>query len=63
MQVEGGGRIDIRRSVMSARLGGDQLSTGRKRQAATSFGQIVVSVDSDNKTCFFNYKSVLCVEQ
>lgn len=63
VQVEGGGTIDIRRSIMSARLPGDQLSTGRRRRAPTSFGQVVTSVDSDNKTCFFNYKAVFCVDR
>ncbi len=63
VQVEGGGTIDIRRSIMSTRFVGNQLSTGRKRQASTLFGQVVTSVDSDNKTCFFNYKAVLCVEE
>ena len=48
---------------MSTRFIADQLSTGRKRQASTSFGQVVTSVDQDHKTCFFNYKAVLCVEE
>ena len=63
VQVEGGGTIDVRRSIMSTRFIADQLSTGRKRQASTSFGQVVTSVDQDHKTCFFNYKAVLCVEE
>ena len=63
VQVEGGGTIDVRRSIMSTRFIADQLSTGRKRQASTLFGQVVTSVDQDHKTCFFNYKAVLCVEE
>lgn len=63
VQVESGGTIDIRRSIMRSRLVGDQLSSGRKRQASTLFGQVVTSVDPANKTCFFNYKVVLCVEE
>ncbi len=62
VQAEGGATIDIRRSVMSARLPGRQ-STGRRHQASTLFGQVVTSIHPDGKTCFFNYKAVLCVEE
>ncbi len=62
VQVENGGTIDIRRSIMSARLAGNELATGRKRKASTSYGQVVTSVDTDNKTCYANIKAVLCVE-
>ena len=61
VQAEGGATIDVRRSVMSARLPG-HLPTGRSRQGSTRFGQVVTSVDPDGKTCFFNYKAVLCVQ-
>ncbi len=62
VQVEHGGTVDIRRSTMSARLSGDDITTGRRRKAATSYGQVVTSVDADNKTCYANIKAVLCVE-
>ena len=62
VQVEDGSAITIRRSIMSARLIKDQFSTRRKGLVSTSFGQVVKSVDAADKTCFFNYKAVLCIE-
>ena len=62
VQDEGGATIDIRRSIMSARLPGS-LSAERRHQASTRFGQVVTSIDPDGKTCFFNYKAVLCIEE
>ena len=62
VQVEDGSTIAIRRSIMSARLLKDQFPTRRKGPGSTSFGQVVKSVDAADKTCFFNYKAVLCVE-
>ena len=62
VQAEGGATIDIRRSIMSARLPGS-LSAERRHEASTRFGQVVTSIDLDGKTCFFNYKAVLCIEE
>ena len=62
VQAEGGATINIRRSIMSARLPGDP-ATGGRHQASTRFGEVVTSIDPSGKTCFFNYKAVLCVEE
>ena len=62
VQVATGGTIDIRRSTMSVRPVGYRLTTGRIRNAQRSYGQVLTSVDGDNKTCYANSKAVLCVE-
>lgn len=60
--VEGGSTIEVRRSIMSARLVEDPLPI-RHRRRATSYGQVVTSDDADDRTCYFNQKAVLCVER
>ena len=62
VQVENGGTIDVRRSIMSTRFIGDQPTMKRRRTASRSYGQVVTSVDTDTKTCYANSEAVLCVE-
>ena len=62
VQVASGGTIDIRRSIMSVRPMEDRSTTRRRRKAPRSYGQVLTSVDPDNKTCYANSKAVLCVE-
>lgn len=61
--VENGGRILIRRSIMSARLANYPIPAGRRRGASASFGPVIASDDADDRTCYFNQKAVLCVER
>ena len=57
-----GGTILIRRQTMRVALPGDGLS-GRRHPATISYGQVIRSNDSDDKTCYFNQRAVLCVER
>ena len=61
--VDNGGRILIRRSIMSARLADYPVPAGRRRGAYASFGSVIASDDADDRTCYFNQKAVLCVER
>lgn len=60
--VGAGGTILVRRSIMSVRLPADASSTGRHGGGFTSYGQVTISADPDDKTCYFNQQAVLCVE-
>ena len=59
--VEDGSTIEIRRSLMSARLAADPSPAGRRRRA-TFYGRVVTSDSADDRTCYFNNRAVLCVE-
>ena len=56
-----GGTILTRRSIMSARLAVDAALDRRGRVLSVSYGQVVTSSDSDDKTCDFGQKAVPCV--
>jgi hypothetical protein len=58
--VEGGSTIRIRRTMMSARFAA--TSQAPRRRLTVSYGKVVVSDKTDDKTCYFNQKAVLCVE-
>ena len=60
--LDDGGDVTVRRSVMSARLLGNPRLDGTRRLFRRSFGQVVASGDSDDKTCFFNREATLCVD-
>ena len=54
--------IRIRRSVMSGRFVARRSSDGRLSRVFASYGSVVVSDDSDDKTCYFNQRATLCVD-
>lgn len=54
--------VRIRRSIMSGRFLVRRPSDGRLRRVGVSYGQVVTSTDSDDKTCYFNQKATLCVD-
>jgi hypothetical protein len=58
--VEGGSVIRIRRTTMTARFAADPQAP--RRGVTASYGKVVVSDNTDDKTCYFNQKAVLCVE-
>ncbi len=60
--VGGEDTIRIRRGVMSGRFVARRPSDGRLRRVVASYGPVVVSNDSDDKTCYFNEKATLCVD-
>ena len=60
--VEGEDLIRIRRSVMSGRFVVRGSRDGRLRRIGVSYGQVVTSTDSDDKTCYFNQKATLCID-
>ncbi len=62
VDVGGEDTIRIRRSTMSGRFVARRPSDGRLRRVFVSYGQVVVSNDSDEKTCYFNQKATLCVD-
>ena len=59
--VEGGSTVRIRSMIMSASPAADPAMAGRRRKA-TSFGMVVRSDSTDDKTCYFNQKAVFCIE-
>jgi hypothetical protein len=60
--TEGGDAIRIRRSIMSGRLMARRPGDGRLRRVPVSYGLVVTSNDSDEKTCYFNQKATLCLD-
>ena len=54
--------VRIRRSTMSGRFLVRRPSDGRLRRTTVSYGQVVTSTDSDDKTCYFNQKATLCFD-
>lgn len=55
--------IRISRSFMSGRFLVRGARDGRLRRIGVSYGQVVTSSDSDDKTCYFNQKATLCVDR
>ena len=37
-------------------------SDGRPHRVVVSYGRVVMSNDSDEKTCYFNEKATLCLD-
>ncbi len=61
--VGSGGTIALRRSRLSLSLPNEPVRFQRgKRRGPTSYGR-VTSYSNDGKTCSFNQKLVLCIEQ
>ncbi len=57
------GTILIRGSAMSVQIA-DPQSTGRRySRRHVSLGEVIMSDNSDEKTCYFGQKATLCVEQ
>ena len=54
--------VRIRRSTMSGRFIVRRRGDPRLHRIAVSYGQIVASDDSDDKTCYFNQKATLCID-
>lgn len=63
ISVGTGATLLIRRSVLRARLPEVEGPAGRPARLV-SYGRVVTSGadESDDKTCYFNQKAVLCVE-
>ena len=59
--VEDGSTIEIRRSILRARLAGDRSFAGHRR-GATSYGQVVTADRPNDRICYFGQVAVLCVE-
>ena len=57
-----GGTILIRRQTMRVAFPADGTAGPRRHGRSTSYGQVITSGDSDDKTCYFNQRAVLCVE-
>ena len=47
---------------MSGRFVARRSSDGRLSRVFASYGSVVVSDDSDDKTCYFNQRATLCVD-
>jgi hypothetical protein len=54
--------IRVRRAAMSGRFVARRPGDGRLRRVFVRYGQVVVSRDSDDKTCYFNQRATLCVD-
>ncbi len=57
------GTILVRGSAMSVQIAGPQSTSRRYRRRHVSLGQVLISDDSDEKSCYFGQKATLCVEQ
>ena len=60
--VGNGGTVVIRRQTMRVALARDGLAGRRRHVRPTSYGEVITSGESDDKTCYFNQRAVLCVE-
>ena len=59
---EAGDTIRVRRSTMSARFAPRGPAEARRRRDVVSYGRIIASGGSGDKTCYYNQKATLCID-